>query len=181
MATVQLGQGVWCDDGYVMLDVTSYVSTLASITADGTDFVAKREFHVSLLPVRDIAIGFACDDMIMARRLEYEIVRAIKRYLAGATIAFDGFGDRLYICQKDDRQSIICEAKVKGLSELRTHVHSLIGYSLGQSADHVTLYVSAGNTRGIGVDTATKLAEYCRPLENDVAPSIYRSLVGAVS
>lgn len=169
---VPLGSGVVYapDSGYIMLSLEQNTGLPSKVIIDGTELVAKHEWHCSLLNARRLGDH----GPVQERR----IVEAIKGYLAAAGLEFQGFTGQFYHCTRRDpveRQSIIGLIGLAGIEELY-HTLRQFDSAIASPVPHVTLYTE-GSIYGIGIPNQQALTEYCRPLPSKVADELTSALL----
>ncbi len=154
---VELGPGIWYSEemGYIIAEVPDLQPE--PITVDGVLLNPKDEYHVSLVPARELANGDP--------EREAEIVRQVRAYLAHTAVKHGNLTGEMHICRElnkagDIERTVIAGIQVVGLVALRSEL------GLPEAVPHVTVLKSANSLYGIGVNSITDLQQLCKRDDN---------------
>lgn len=173
------------DDRYFMQSLVHY-DLPSTIYLAGVTYVAKPEFHCSLLAVKRLIPRLVTDHWISEDEAENLCVDAIQEVLTEVQPAFDGFTLEFRVATKpaEAKQTIVGMIKIVGLAEFLEKISSHIGLDIPMPTPHVTLY-TLENGLPIGLTSQAEFDTLSRPMteaeERDWKSSVRIEILSGVT
>ena len=151
--------------GYVMFHLPP--AALPAFSYAGASFDAKEELHCSLLCTAELAKYFENSEIATL-----ELASFVQDFVTKSPISFKKFTRDVYLCKKDDAQSIVIEIHMNGVDELYAALRSAFSplSKIPSPALHVTLY-KYNHQYGIGIQNKAELNAMCKPLPFEQLPN----------
>jgi hypothetical protein len=100
---------------------------------------------------------------LLLLKKEQGIADAVRVYLLTHNVNFFSLGTECYLCQKEDRMTIIASIEISGLNDLRAFMTTLIS-DYQPPFSHTTLLKSDTTELGIGISSMSELDQLCERL-----------------
>lgn len=155
-----------------MFDLPSLLLS-PTLQYNGVEFEVKNEFHCTVINPKRVATQFPDAS-------EEQIVAFMKERLNADPLEFTRYKEGFYHCKREERQTIVVQVEVAGLSELFEGLRTLPGLAeLPLPFPHVTVYKYNCIT-GIAISSSQVFAELCQPVSAEVQKKLHRELFGTL-
>jgi hypothetical protein len=165
------------DQRYFFQSVT-LPSLPAAVILGGTTYIAKPEFHCSLLAVKRVTLGLARERGVSESDAETQIVAAIKEVLADIKPKFTSFTSEYRIVEKpeEDKKTIVALVNIEHLKNFIDRIATLLETSIPIPIAHITLY-TLENGAPIGLVSEQEYQQRSRPMTEQEARDWHETAV----
>lgn len=135
------------DNGYIALVNLRLKNLPDTISVEGYTLLLKKEFHVSLICAKKIAVLI---DPENNRKIEAEIVELFKEFIKHQPLSDFSLNTELRFVELDQRKTVIVMTHVPGLDQFFNMLEKHYGNKLPLQPTHITLYTLQPEV-GIGI------------------------------
>lgn len=161
-AAKKLPEGFWLHPGgylWYILPVKSFLQLPEQVDVDGTPFLRKTEFHVTVINARATAEKLSKGNAAEVEGIEVRILELLTEFVQAHPLAFGGFTGDLRVASTPDRQSIAARCTLAGVEAFFKKLEEEFGESVPLQPAHVSIY-SREQDKAVGIDTDEQMEAF---------------------
>lgn len=170
---IDLPGGLFYSLGYVMLP--HEITIAPTVKVGETIYYAKKEFHISIIAIKNYAPVLAEKLGITSEEATTQILEEVKTQLSSFPISFKDYTNDVRVVFREDRSSIIIFVEVVGIKELYDHLKSKFEMEFYPQPTHITLY-TLENGKGIGLNSSREVEKLTRKLDSKDVDTILKAI-----
>lgn len=140
--------------GYIMLPIQ--VSLAPRLKIQDVEFVAKKEFHISILATKKYVPILANKLQLSEEQSLNRLLSEVDKFVSQSDITFKSFTKEIRMAKREDRTTLIILVKIKNIDALYERLRDVFQIDFEIQPTHVTLY-TLENGLGIGLNSKEEL------------------------